>query len=40
MAADWQQYVLSATDALFKATLGPEIAEDAKAYCPVCRAVR
>ena len=35
MAANWQQYVLAATDALFKDTLGPVIAEDAKGYCPV-----
>jgi hypothetical protein len=35
MAANWQQYVYSATDALFKGTLGPAIAGDAREYCPV-----
>jgi hypothetical protein len=35
MAANWQEYVLAATDVLFEATLGPMIAGDAREYCPV-----
>jgi hypothetical protein len=35
MAADWLEEVLAATDALFTDTLGPEISDDARDYCPV-----
>jgi hypothetical protein len=35
MAPGWQENLLAATDVLFENTLGPEISEDAKSYCPV-----
>lgn len=33
--AGWEANVAGATDALFEGTLGPEIRDDAKRYCPV-----
>lgn len=35
MAPDWLENILAATDKLFMDTLGPDISEDAKSYCPV-----
>jgi hypothetical protein len=35
MTQGWLEDVLSATDRLFEDILGPEIAEDARALCPV-----
>jgi hypothetical protein len=35
MAPGWLENVLAATDVLFTSTLGPEISDDARSYCPV-----
>lgn len=35
MDADWLEEVLTATDAWFDSTLGPEISNDARELCPV-----
>jgi len=35
MDPEWLEGVYLATDRLFTDTLGPEISEDARAYCPV-----
>lgn len=35
MAADWQEHVLAATAQLLDGDIGPDIADDARGFCPV-----